>query len=40
MKKTYLIIIAFAILILCITQSIGTLVESIYILDRMNSNLD
>jgi endonuclease/exonuclease/phosphatase family metal-dependent hydrolase len=40
MKKTYLIIIALGILFLFIIQSIGTLVESIYILDLMNSNLD
>ena len=40
MKKTCFLIIAFAILFLFILQSIGTLVESIYILDLMNSNLD
>jgi endonuclease/exonuclease/phosphatase family metal-dependent hydrolase len=40
MKKSLLLVIAFAILFLFIIQSIGTLVESIYILDLMNSNLD
>jgi endonuclease/exonuclease/phosphatase family metal-dependent hydrolase len=40
MKKTLLRVIAFAILFLFVIQSIGTLVESIYILDLMNSNLD
>ena len=40
MKKSPLLIILFAILILFIIQSIGTLVESIYILDLMNSSLD
>jgi endonuclease/exonuclease/phosphatase family metal-dependent hydrolase len=40
MKKNYLLIIGFAILILFIIQSAGTLVESIYILDLMNSSLD
>jgi endonuclease/exonuclease/phosphatase family metal-dependent hydrolase len=40
MKKSPILIIAFAILFLFIIQSIGTLVESIYILDLMNSNLD
>jgi endonuclease/exonuclease/phosphatase family metal-dependent hydrolase len=40
MKKTYLLTIAFGILFLFTLQSIGTLVESIYILDLMNSNLD
>jgi len=40
MKKTHLMIIAFAILFLFTLQSIGTLVESIYIFDLMNSNLD
>jgi endonuclease/exonuclease/phosphatase family metal-dependent hydrolase len=40
MKKSPLLIILFAILLLFIIQSIGTLVESIYILDLMNSNLD
>src|SRR5512135_3458263 len=40
MKKTYLLIIAFAFLILFMIQSTGTLVESIYILDLMTSGLD
>jgi endonuclease/exonuclease/phosphatase family metal-dependent hydrolase len=40
MKKTHLLIIVFGILFLFTLQSIGTLVESIYILDLMNSNLD
>lgn len=40
MKKTYLLMIAFSVLFLFTLQSIGTLVESIYILDLMNSNLD
>jgi endonuclease/exonuclease/phosphatase family metal-dependent hydrolase len=40
MKKTYLPIFAFAILILFLIQSTGTLVESIYILDLMTSGLD
>jgi len=40
MRKSLLTVIAFAILFLFIIQSIGTLVESIYILDLMNSNLD
>ena len=40
MKKPLFVVIAFAILLLFIIQSIGTLVESIYILDLMNSNLD
>ena len=40
MKKSPLLIILFAILFLFIIQSIGTLVESIYILDLMNSSLD
>ena len=40
MRKSLLLVIAFAILILFIIQSIGTLVKSIYILDLMNSNLD
>jgi endonuclease/exonuclease/phosphatase family metal-dependent hydrolase len=40
MKKSPLMIILFAILFLFIIQSIGTLVESIYILDLMNSSLD
>ena len=40
MKKTPLLILVFGILILFIIQSAGTLVESIYILDLMNSRLD
>jgi endonuclease/exonuclease/phosphatase family metal-dependent hydrolase len=40
MKKTTLLVLVFAILFLFIIQSAGTLVESIYILDLMNSNLD
>lgn len=40
MKKFPLLIIAFGILFLVVIQSAGTLVESIYILDLMNSNLD
>src|SRR4030066_2198037 len=40
MKKSHLLVIVFGILFLFIIQSAGTLVESIYILDLMNSNLD
>lgn len=40
MQKHHLLIVAFGILFLFIIQSAGTLVESIYILDLMNSNLD
>ena len=40
MQKHRFLIVAFGILILFIIQSAGTLVESIYILDLMNSNLD
>ncbi len=40
MKKSFPLIVLFAVLLLFIIQSIGTLVESIYILDLMNSNLD
>ncbi len=40
MKKPYLVILAFGILFLFIIQSVGTLVESIYILDLMTSGLD
>jgi endonuclease/exonuclease/phosphatase family metal-dependent hydrolase len=40
MKKSHLLIIAFGIIFLFIIQAAGTLVESIYILDLMNSNLD
>ncbi len=40
MKKTFLLILVFGILLLFLIQSAGTLVESIYILDLMNSKLD
>lgn len=40
MNKSRLLIIVFAILLLIIIQSAGTLVESIYILDLMTSGLD
>lgn len=40
MKKSHLLIIVFGILFLFFIQSAGTLVESIYILDLMNSSLD
>jgi endonuclease/exonuclease/phosphatase family metal-dependent hydrolase len=40
MKKTTAVIVFFAILILFTIQMAGTLVESIYILDLMNSRLD
>jgi len=40
MKKSFPIIFAFAIIFLFFVQSAGTLVESIYILDLMNLNLD
>jgi endonuclease/exonuclease/phosphatase family metal-dependent hydrolase len=40
MKKHHLLVLAFGILFLFIIQSAGTLVESIYILDLMNTNLD
>jgi len=40
MKKTFPIIFAFAVIFLFFIQSVGTLVESIYILDLMNLNLD
>ncbi len=40
MKKSLFVVMAFAILILFIIQSTGTLVESIYILDLMTSGLD
>ncbi len=40
MKKQPILIIVFALLILLSIQSAGTLVESIYILDLMNSRLD
>ncbi len=40
MKRSHLLVITFGILLLFFIQSAGTLVESIYILDLMNSNLD
>jgi len=40
MKKNYSIVLAFGIVILFFVQLAGTLVESIYILDLMNSSLD
>jgi endonuclease/exonuclease/phosphatase family metal-dependent hydrolase len=40
MNKSHLLILAYGILFLFIIQSAGTLVESIYILDLMNTNLD
>jgi endonuclease/exonuclease/phosphatase family metal-dependent hydrolase len=40
MKKSYPLVLVFGILFLFIIQSAGTLVESIYILDLLNSNLD
>ncbi len=40
MKKSPLLILVFGILLLFFIQSAGTLVESIYILDLMNSRLD
>jgi endonuclease/exonuclease/phosphatase family metal-dependent hydrolase len=40
MKKTFPIILAFAVVFLFVIQAVGTLVESIYILDLMNLNLD
>ena len=40
MKKPYFTLILYAVLILFLIQSIGTLVESIYILDLMTSGLD
>ena len=40
MKKSPLFLLVFAILFLFTIQSAGTLVESIYILDLMNTNLD
>ncbi len=40
MKKSYSIILVFGITLLFFIQLAGTLVESIYILDLMNSNLD
>src|SRR5690606_31101105 len=40
MKKSLSIALAFAIMTLFFIQSVGTLIESIYILDLMNSKLD
>ena len=40
MKKTWPMIIALAILFLLFIQAAGTLIESIYILDLMHTNLD
>jgi endonuclease/exonuclease/phosphatase family metal-dependent hydrolase len=40
MKRSFPIILVFAILFLFFVQSAGTLVESIYILDLMNTSLD
>ncbi|RLD01205.1 MAG: hypothetical protein DRI46_04750 [Chloroflexi bacterium] len=40
MKKTYLAVIALGIFFLLLIQMAGTLVESIYILDLMNTSLD
>src|SRR3989304_1188394 len=40
MKKSSPLVLVFGILFLFIIQSAGTLVESIYILDLMNSKLD
>ena len=40
MKKNHLVVIAFAIFFLFLIQMAGTLVESIYILDLMNTSLD
>ena len=40
MKKSPLFVLVFAILFLFTVQSAGTLVESIYILDLMNTRLD
>jgi endonuclease/exonuclease/phosphatase family metal-dependent hydrolase len=40
MKKSPILILVFGILLLFFIQSAGTLVESIYILDLMNSRLD
>jgi endonuclease/exonuclease/phosphatase family metal-dependent hydrolase len=40
LKKTFPVILAFAIVFLFLIQAAGTLVESIYILDLMNTNLD
>ncbi|MBI4928441.1 MAG: hypothetical protein HY835_11790, partial [Anaerolineae bacterium] len=40
MKKSFSIILTFGILFLFLIQMTGTLVESIYILDLMNTSLD
>jgi hypothetical protein len=40
MKKSYFSVIAFGIFFLFLIQLMGTLVESIYILDLMNTSLD
>ena len=40
MKKNLPFILAFAVIFLFLIQAVGTLVESIYILDLMNLNLD
>jgi len=40
MKKSHLIILAFGIFFLFLIQMAGSLVESIYILDLMNTSLD
>jgi endonuclease/exonuclease/phosphatase family metal-dependent hydrolase len=40
MKKNFPVILAFAIVFLFLIQAAGTLVESIYIMDLMNTNLD
>ena len=40
MKRSFLIILVFALVFLFFIQTAGTLVESIYILDLMNTNLD
>ena len=40
MKKTFPVIITFAVIFLFFIQAVGTLIESIYILDLMNTTLD
>ena len=40
MKKTYPIILIFAVIFLFFIQAVGTLIESIYILDLMHTTLD
>jgi endonuclease/exonuclease/phosphatase family metal-dependent hydrolase len=40
MKKSHLPVLVFAVLLLFLIQSAGTLVESIYILDLLNTSLD